>query len=259
MKHLLFSTAFALLSFGAAAQVTTFPTNGAPDPKHTIFAFTHARIQVDPETVIENGTMLVQDGRITAVGAAVIVPKEAVTYDLTGKYVYASFIDPYTTYGMPEMKRRGWNPDPQYNTNRDGAFGWNDALKPENNANALFVSSTSSAEEYRACGFGTVMMFAKDGIARGTAGVVTLNAEDGDNKVMLKDKAAACYSFDKGSSSQEYPSSLMGAIALLRQTYYDADWYRTAKNKTEYNLTLEAWNTNQGLPSIFETTDKWNV
>ncbi len=259
MKQGLFSALFALMAGTVTAQVTTFPTNGAPNPNHTIYALTHAKIQVDPETVIENGTMLIQDGRITAIGAAVIIPKEAIQYDLTGKNIYPSFIDPYTTYGMPEPKRRERGNGPQYDRTNESAFGWNDALKPNVDASTMFVANTSSAEEYRACGFGTVMMFAKDGIARGTAGVVTLNADDGENKSMLKDKVAACYSFDKGSSSQQYPGSLMGAIALLRQTYYDADWYRTAKNKTEYNLTLGAWNNNQSLPSIFETSDKWNV
>lgn len=259
MKHPILSLLAALTIGSASAQVSTFPTNGAPDKRHTVFAFTNAHIQVDPETVIDKGTMLVKDGRILSIGAAVIIPKEAVLYDLAGKYIYPSFIDPYTTYGMPAPKNRNWSPNPQYDPERAGAFGWNDALKPDVNASSLFTSNSESATELRSCGFGTVMMFAKDGIARGTAGVATLNPEDGDNAALLKEKAAACYSFDKGSSTQEYPSSLMGAIALLRQTYYDADWYRTAKNKTEYNLTLDAWNNNQSLPSIFETTDKWNV
>ncbi len=259
MKHTFLSLLATLALSAGFAQVTTFPVNGAPDHRHTIYAFTNAHIQVDPDNAIEKGTMLVQDGRILSIGASVIVPKEAIVYDLTGKFIYPSFIDPYTTYGMPEVKRRTWNPNPQYDSDRPGAFAWNEALKPEVNAGQLYAANNASAEEFRACGFGTIMMFAKDGIARGTAGVATLNSDDGDNASLLKEKVAACYSFDKGSSTQEYPGSLMGAIALLRQTYYDADWYRTAKNKTEYNLTLEAWNNNQSLPSIFETTDKWNV
>lgn len=259
MKHSLIFLLALLCAISGSAQVSTFPVNGATDNRHTIYAFTNARIQVDPDNVIEKGTMLVQDGKILAIGASVIIPKEAVTYDLTGKYIYPSFVDPYSTYGMPEPPRRTWNPNPQYEASRKGAFAWNEALKPEVDASKVFTSNTGSAEEFRSCGFGTIMMFAKDGIARGTAAVATLNADEGDNASLLKDKVAACYSFDKGSSNQEYPGSLMGSIALLRQTYYDADWYRTAKNKAEYNLTLESWNANQSLPSIFETTDKWNV
>lgn len=259
MKNFTAFIGAALVAVSLHAQTSTFQDNGAADKRHTIFAFTNAHIQVDAETAIENGTLLVQDGMILETGTSVSIPKGAVIYNMQGKWIYPSFIDPYTTYGMPETKRNPWSPAPQMESNREGAYGWNDALKPETDASRIFTSDTKSADEYRGLGFGTVMSYNKDGIARGVATCVTLNAEDGDNSVFVKDKVAACYSFDKGSSRQDYPSSLMGSIALLRQTYYDADWYRTAKNKPEYNITLEAWNMNQSLPQIFETTDKWNV
>ena len=79
-----------------------------------------------------------------------------------------------------------------------------------------------------------------------------------ENESIIKDRAAGFYSFNKGSSPQDYPSSLMGAIALLRQTYYDANWYKTNASKTEYNISLEAFNKLQELPSIFEGNDKYN-
>lgn len=259
MKKCFAVVASFLFVFVLQAQTVTFPVNGATDNRHTVFAFTNAHIQQDPETIITSGTMLVKDGIIIEIGTAVTVPKGAVVYDMQGKWIYPSFIDPYTNYGMPEPKRGPYNPGPQYESTRQGAYGWNDALKPETDASRLFTSDTRVADEYRKLGFGTVMSFSKDGISRGTGACISLNAEDGDNAVVVKDKAAACYSFDKGTSRQDYPSSLMGSIALLRQTYSDADWYRTAKNRPEYNITLESWNAIQSLPQFFETTDKWNV
>ncbi|HEY0274343.1 MAG TPA: amidohydrolase family protein, partial [Chitinophaga sp.] len=71
--------------------------------------------------------------------------------------------------------------------------------------------------------------------------------------------ASAHYSFNKGSSTQDYPGSLMGCVALLRQTYLDAAWYKTQPPREGQNLTLQAWNENQSLPQIFEAADKWNV
>ncbi|HTL82214.1 MAG TPA: amidohydrolase family protein [Bacteroidia bacterium] len=258
MKKILFVPAMLTSAF-LAGQTVTFPSNGAVDNRHTIFAFQHAHIQVDADNMLDNATMIVQDGMITDIGTAVTIPKGAVIYDVKGKSIYPSFIDPYTTYGMPEVKKKAWSMGPNMDADRTGAFGWNDALKADADASAVFTSDAKTAEDYRDLGFGTVMSYSADGIARGSSVCVTLNAEDGDNQVIVKEKAAACYSFDKGSSRQDYPSSLMGAIALMRQTNSDADWYRTAKNKTEYNLTLEAWNNLKGLPQIFETTDKWNV
>ena len=51
----------------------------------------------------------------------------------------------------------------------------------------------------RDIGFGSVLTHQKDGIARGTGAFVTL-ANQPDNLVLLKDKASAHYSFNRGTS-----------------------------------------------------------
>ena len=50
----------------------------------------------------------------------------------------------------------------------------------------------------------------------------------------------------------------MGTIALLRQTYLDAQWYKTKPAGEGFNLSLKAWNDIQDLPQVFEANDKWN-
>jgi hypothetical protein len=54
---------------------------------------------------------------------------------------------------------------------------------------------------------------------------MVLLGEERENENVLKNQSAEYYSFNKGISTQQYPGSLMGSIALLRQTYYDAQWY----------------------------------
>jgi imidazolonepropionase-like amidohydrolase len=246
------------ITFGIATSAQeTFPVNGTSNKNHTTYVFANARIVVDPETVIENGTMVVKDGMIITVGTKIPIPKGAVIYDLKGKTIYPGLIDAYTSYGMPEIKRPPiWGP--QMESNIKGAYGWNAAIKAETDANKIFTDDSKTADEMRRLGFGAVLTFQKDGIIRGSGAVVTLG--DGrENELILKDRAAALYSFDKGSSPQDYPSSLMGAIALLRQTYLDADWYKKDKSKKEYNISLEAFNNLQVLPQIFESSDKLNV
>ncbi len=51
---------------------------------------------------------------------------------------------------------------------------------------------------------------------------------------------------------------MMGYIALLRQTFLDAAWYKTKPYQEGFNVTLQSWNDNQGLPQIFEANDKWD-
>lgn len=51
---------------------------------------------------------------------------------------------------------------------------------------------------------------------------------------------------------------MMGMIALLRQSYLDAQWYKSTPTTEGVNLSLKSWNDNQALPQIFEANDKWN-
>ena len=72
---------------------------------------------------------------------------------------------------------------------------------------------------------------------------------------MISEKAAAHYSFNRGTSRQNYPSSSMGFIALLMQTYLDAQWYGSQNPRPFKDQSLESWLATQSLPQIFEATD----
>lgn len=233
---------------------TTFPVNGAPDNVHTLYAFTNCILHVNADITITNATLLVQDGKILGAGEKLEIPKGALVTDLKGKHIYPAFIDLYSDYGMPEVKRTEYRDAP-----KKGAYGWNQAIKSESEAHKLFLHNQAKADELRKSGFGAVVTVQKDGIVRGSGALVNLNTSK-ENESIIKDRAAAFYSFNKGTSSQDYPSSLMGSVALLRQTYYDAIWYASTGSATnkEYNISLDAFNKLQELPSIFEGNDKYN-
>ncbi|MCS6820798.1 MAG: amidohydrolase, partial [Microscillaceae bacterium] len=231
--------AFIFVNFYTYLQAqTTFPTNGVQDERQRHYAFINATIFTDYQTKIENGTLIIKNGTVQAVGKNLPLPKEATVIDLKGKFIYPSLIDLYSTYGMPPVKRPTnlSGAEPTENANRT-ATAWNQALKAENVAEQIFVPDNTQAEILRKLGFGTVLTHNPDGILRGTGAVVSL-AEGKAQEVVLKGKATTHFSFNKGSSPQDYPSSLMGAIALIRQTYYDADWYAKAKDKKEFNTGL---------------------
>jgi imidazolonepropionase-like amidohydrolase len=248
-----------LLSVMLPAQ-TTFPVNGINDPKEGCYAFTNATIVKDAQTTIQKATLLIRSGKIIAVGDKVTLPPDAQVIDCSGKYIYPSFIDIHSSYGMPATKRSGFNfgGEPQPNSNTKGAYGWNEAIKAGVNASGIFVADDARAKAMREAGIGAVLTHQADGIARGT-GVLVSTATDKENKLVIRDKVSAHYSFDKGSSTQDYPGSLMGSIALLRQTFLDARWYKTQPVTEGVNLSLQAWNEEQLLPQIFEANDKWNA
>ena len=244
-----------------AAQ-PTFPENGVVSPRHGHYAFTNATIVKDASNTITNGTLVIKDGKIVAVGANLKVPVGAVEVDCKGKFIYPSFIDIYADYGIPTPQRTGgggfnFAQPAQLESATKGAYGWNQAIKSDVDAYKVFAVDDAKAKPLREAGFGTVLSHVKDGIARGTGVVATL-ANDKENFVIIKDKASAHYSFSKGTSTQSYPGSMMGMIALLRQTYLDAQWYKNKPETEGLNLSLKAWNENQGLPQVFEANDKWN-
>ncbi|MBX9780407.1 MAG: amidohydrolase family protein [Chitinophagaceae bacterium] len=262
----------------------TFPVNGVADKRDGYYAFTNATIVKDAQTTLQNATLIIKDGKIVSVGTGISVPKEAVVVDCKDKFIYPSFIDIYTDYGMPQPQRQaggqgagGGQPNlaqlaaafglggPQAAPAQKGVMGWNPAIKPEVDAIRLFGVDDARAKPLREAGFGTVLTHQKDGIVRGTGALVTL-ANEKDNLVIVKEKASANLSFNKGTSTVAYPASMMGNIALLRQTYYDAAWYKSnpeAAKKEGVNLSLKNFNDNQSLPQIFDTQDRgidlWNV
>jgi len=260
MKKTLLLFCFALLATHLMYAQDTFPVNGTWDIRPGQYAFTNATIVVNADQTITNGTLLIKDRKIEAVGAGITIPKGYVTINLKGKHIYPGLIDAYTTYGIPdaarqEFSRRG-SYTPVYTTTKPGAYGWNEAIKPEMNAKAIFHADAAKAEDLKKNGFGAVQSLIHDGIARGTSVAVTLGDER-DNEVMLNDEAAAHYSFNKGTAATDYPSSLMGSIALIRQTYYDAQWYKTQNE--EYNISLAEFNRTQNIPQVFEVSDALGV
>lgn len=237
-----------------------FPENdGVKANNNNYTAFTNAKIFVTPTEVINNGTLLIQNGKVVSVGSAVNLPANTVTVDVAGKSIYPSFIDVYSKFGVSQPEKKpGGRRSPQYDPTREG-FYWNDHIMPENDAITAFKYDDKSAKELREAGFGVVNSHIHDGIARGTGVLIALNAEGSDANRILDDRSAQYFSLDRSVlKNQSYPTSLMGTLALLRQLYSDADWYAKG-NSTTKDRSLEAMIANKAMPQIFEAKDKGNA
>lgn len=235
-----------------------FPKNdGVKTEQHTITAFTNAKIYVTPTNVINNGTLLIQDGKVLQSGANVSIPKNATIVDLTGKSIYPSFIDPFSDFGLKPPKRNFSRQGPQYDASREGYY-WNDHIRPDTNPIEKFNFDAKKAANLLKAGFGTVNTHLHDGIVRGNGMLVALNTTD-DNSVRILDNRSAQYlSYRKSNASrQSYPTSLMGSMALIRQMYHDADWYGKGNAKRQ-DLALEALLANKNLVQIFHSGNKHN-
>ncbi|PVW13525.1 amidohydrolase family protein [Marixanthomonas spongiae] len=236
-----------------------FPKNdGVKEQNNNYIALTNATLFITPTEKVKNGTLLIQQGKVVASGKSVVIPENSVIIDLKGKHIYPSFIDPYTNFGMKKPKKAKRNGrSAQYKPSRDGYY-WNDHIRPDQNAIDYFSYDKKLAKEYRNMGFGTVTTLQMDGIARGTGVLVALNDKDGAAQRILDDALGQYFSFEKSVTSlQSYPTSLMGAMALLRQMYHDASWYSKGNIATK-DRALEALLNNKKNVAFFEAGSKSN-
>lgn len=238
---------FSFWLFSSYAQ-ETYTVNGVKDERPGLHAFINATLHVDYQTSIENATLLIQKGEVVATGKDVNIPKGAIIHDLKGKHIYPSFIELSSNIGIPKTES-GRSRGPQLGPKKEGAYNANDAIKAYFKAHEVFETNDSDVDKMRKAGFGVVLTHNQDGLVRGTGTVVALH-NGPENEIMLKESASQHFSFNKGSSTQDNPSSLMGAIALIKQTYLDAQWY-VNQNKM-VDISLAAFNNNKKYPQFFD-------
>lgn len=248
MKQIIILSLFWFCLGPIAAQINP-PVNGVADERNSVFAFLNAQIHTGANEIIQNRIMVVRGEKI--LDFVDVIPANAVAIDCGGMHIYPSFIEVSSTYGLGEKtskrnsERLTERPDP-------GARHWNMAVHPEfNSAEGVRYDATQS-EALRKLGFGVVNSIQKDGIFRGTTCAVAL-ADLPETKTVLNPLALQALSLSKGSSIQEYPSSLAGTIALIRQSFFDAKWYASATTSRQFNTSLHAIHTNKSLPVLFET------
>lgn len=255
MKKLLIS--LGLVFSGIIFAQVGYWQNDTTTKDQSLYVIKNITLYQDYKTVITDAVLVIQNGKILESGK-VTIPKNAVVIDGKGAYVYPSFIDSYANIGVEKSETKEYNSGSIYLPNTASFAAYNDAVKSYTRAADTFTNQSKNYEEYLAQGFGAALSFNQDGIVRGSAVLVTLGQGKPSEKI-VKEDAAFLLSFDKGSSKQSYPTSLTGSIALLRQTYLDADWYEKGGNLEQKNLNLEAFNKYKKLPTIIETSEKWDV
>src|SRR5512133_925417 len=229
-----------LFTIQARAQQDNAPVVGVSDKRVEVYGLKNARVVVDYQTTLENADILISNGRIEAIGTNLTFPKGTIIFNLTGKTVYPSFIDAYA--GNFGIKTQTASPDANpyaalFNAQPGGRTGsqaaapaariadyWNDGINATYDVSSEFIPDSKTAGEYRQIGFGSVVAFKADGLARGTSALVR-TAAGKTNNVIIKNKASANFSVTRGRSADVYPISQFGTIALLRQINYDAQWY----------------------------------
>ena len=220
MRGIQLLLALALLPVGTAAQQTTRtePVEGIRDNTTTHHALVGARVVTGPGQVLDRATVVVRDGIIQAVGANVSPPAGARVWDLSGFTIYPGFIDAHADLGLDAVPEGG----------DVGPTHWNPQVRAWFSTTMNLNDATDRRSALRSQGFGAVLAVPKQGIFRGKASVVNLGDGGPRERVLRPDLVQSVgfqRSFRLGGS---YPNSPMGTIALMKQTFMDADWYQRA-------------------------------
>lgn len=86
-----------------ASVLFLLPAVFAQTQSSNTYAITHAKIFTLAGSPIEDGTLVIRDGKIAAVGASVEVPAGAQVIDAKGLQVYPGLFDPITQMGLREI------------------------------------------------------------------------------------------------------------------------------------------------------------
>ena len=99
MKILNFSSRAVALALAASLAIPAWTQNVAT----TSYAIKGGKVFTLAGPAIENGTVLIRDGKIAAVGAGIAIPSDAQVIDATGLEVYPGMFDPVTQIGLNEV------------------------------------------------------------------------------------------------------------------------------------------------------------
>ncbi|MEZ5442471.1 MAG: amidohydrolase family protein [Lysobacterales bacterium] len=235
----------------------TFTPNDVHDQRSGAFALVGASVHAAPGETPRQATVYLRDGRIERIARGATTPGYA-AIDYSGLHLYAGFIDLNSNYGMPALpppKPFSFGSPQVVASTNTGAYNANEAIKSDFEAVGAFVPNAEAAGQLRQLGFTSVLSHRPDGIARGTGTLLAL-IDGPAQEAVLGDRASAHYSFAKGSSAQFFPISIMGSVALLRQTHLDARWYAAQSQAPFEDQSLRAWNRQQSLPQFF-SVDGW--
>jgi len=197
---------FLIISF-SLAQIK--PSEGLVDNRPGVWALKGAKVYLNSTDVLDNGIIIIRDGLIQDVGEKVKIPKDATILDLTGKTIYPGFIE-------------SWFQQNLLDNNENHNKHWNFKVNARRDISKLFKPNKKDIQSLRDLGFTAAHIVPDSGVFQGSTALIQLN----DKADVINNSVGQKISYEvDGWGSDRYPNALLGVVALLRQTFIDADWY----------------------------------
>jgi imidazolonepropionase-like amidohydrolase len=247
-KTILLLTSLAMLSLSVFAQNASkkpSATTAQPDANGTApIAIRGGKLLTVTHGVIENGVIVMEGGKITAIGGAnTAIPRGASVVDATGMTVYPGLIDSETNEGLVEVEA-----DQNSNDLNEAA----DEIMPHMHVYDAFRAETERIPVDRINGVTNVVVApGSQDTLPGQDIFIQLDGRDRDDMILVRDLALPMnFSGQQrrrgqgpgggGGGGARFPSTRMGLAAQLRQAFMDAQDYEARQNAPARNANAGA-------------------
>lgn len=226
---------YSLGALGACVLGLAVSATAFEDRTPRVHALVGARVVIKPGEVKEGVTVVLRDGVIVDVGRTA-PPADARVWQLDGLTLYPGLIEPYLdpAAGASRPEEGEETKEREKNTKTDaGVRHPNPKVRAETRVVEALSLDNDDLENLRAAGITLVHLVPGAGIFRGQSALVLLRPGGPDEQIVRAD-VAHLVAFERanwGDRNPTYPSSLMGAVALVRQTFNDAAWAAAAQEQ----------------------------
>lgn len=215
------------------------PQMSAQGGEPQYFAIRGARIVPVSGPPVENATVVMAHGVITAIGKDVAIPPDAWVVEGKGLTVYPGLFDSFTDVGIPAATPASGGSGeggPRRPATQEVSRGPEDrpGTTPWRSAADEVSLSDKRIDSWRNAGFTTVVSAPKGGMFPGQASLLDL-AGDRASELVVKTPVAIPVSLQPSGGFGNFPGSLMGALAYVHQVWIDTDWSTRAQTVYDKN------------------------
>jgi imidazolonepropionase-like amidohydrolase len=241
-----------LAATAGAQQKSSTPTKPVPtattpaiDPDRPV-AITGGKLITITHGTIENGVVVIDKGKITAVGtaASVKLPANAQTIDAKGMTVYPGLIDSESHLGLTEIEAERMTND---------LVETSDEIMPHMHVSDAFHAETVLIPVTRYNGITNAIVApeSRDTLP-GQDSLIQLAGADATQMLLIRDLAMPLNFTGKQRRNEsfanaQYPQTRMGMAAQMRQAFTDAQGY--AVKWDEYNKKKAATKAGDAPPT----------
>ena len=205
-----------LLGLTMSLQAQSDPTGESAATR--TYAIQNATIIQAPGKMMEEGTVVITDGLITAVGKNVTIPNNAEIIDGTEMFVYPGFIDGMANTGAnrpdsPERPDNLFTPDPP---------NFYAGITPEHHVIEQIDIEENSIETMRKAGFTISHTVPYGRMLPGSGALVLLRNADHPDEMILSEDVSLFSQFSGAPGA--YPGNTLGIMAKFRNLYRNAEY-----------------------------------